>query len=116
MEALARWDDPNYGMLSPGLFIPILEGKGLIYRLDSYVIGHVCYDIRRWQVDGLTVVPVSLNLSRIDFELCDIIGILEENVRKYNVQKSLIHIEITESTLNSQEDLLAARIKEFHSV
>ena len=116
MEALARWDDPNYGMLSPGLFIPILEGKGLIYRLDSYVIGQVCYDIRRWQDEGLTVVPVSLNLTRIDFELCDIIGILEENVRKYNVQKSLIHIEITESTLNSQEDLIAEKIKEIHSL
>lgn len=115
MEALARWDDPNYGFLSPGVFIPTLEEKHLIHKLDMCVLERVCRDLKTWEDNGIPVVPVSFNLSRLDFELCDAIGIIEKTVRKYKIQTSLLHIEITESTLGTNEDYISNIIDRAHS-
>jgi len=115
MEALARWDDPNYGFLSPGVFIPTLEEKHLIHKLDMCVLDRVCRDLKNWEDNGIPTVPVSFNLSRLDFELCDAIGIIEKTVRKYRIQTSLLHIEITESTLGTNEDYISNIIDRAHS-
>jgi diguanylate cyclase (GGDEF)-like protein len=99
-EALVRWMDPNIGMMNPGEFIETLEQFHLIHQLDIYVIKKVCEDHKRLIEAGEPVVPVSVNISRLDFELCDIFGILEEERAKNNVPRNMIDIEITESALN----------------
>ncbi|WP_051688674.1 sensor domain-containing phosphodiesterase [Butyrivibrio sp. AE2032] len=100
-EALVRWIDPNYGMLSPGDFIDTLEQYHLIHLVDTYVIRKVCQDYARMSEEGKEIVPVSLNISRLDFELCDIFGIVEATREKYGVPKNMLDLEITESALNS---------------
>ncbi len=99
-EALVRWNDPKVGMLNPGDFIETLENFHLIHLVDSFVIRKVCEDYRRLSEAGEDVVPVSINFSRLDFELCDIVSILEETRKKYDVPVEMIDIEITESALN----------------
>ena len=99
-EALVRWIDPNIGMLSPGEFIDTLEQFHLIHLVDKYVIKRVCKDYRMLLDAGEPMVPVSVNISRLDFELCDIFGIVEETRHEYDVPRSMIDLEITESTLN----------------
>ncbi|EWM53554.1 bifunctional diguanylate cyclase/phosphodiesterase [Ruminococcus flavefaciens] len=115
LEALARWQDPNYGLLSPGSFIEILEEYRQIYKLDKYIIEEVCRDYRRSIDNKLPFPPVSLNFSRLDFELCDIVGYLCETVEKYDVPKQFIDIEITESALTDQQDFLPNAIKNLRS-
>ncbi|MCR5098666.1 MAG: GGDEF and EAL domain-containing protein [Lachnospiraceae bacterium] len=99
-EALVRWADPKMGMLSPGDFIETLEEFHLIHLVDSYVIKVMCRDYNRLLKEGAAMVPASINISRLDFELCDIFGILEETRREYDVPREMIDIEITESALN----------------
>ena len=98
-EALARWMDPVYGQLFPNEFIPVLEEYRLIHKLDRAIFEAVCKDLRESIDEGKPVVPVSLNFSRLDFELMDAVTELENLVLKYNVPKDLIHVEVTESAL-----------------
>lgn len=98
-EALARWIDPNYGFLSPGDFIPILEDTRLIHKLDAHIIDYVCRNMRGAIDRGRKVVPVSINFSRLDFELMDIVKLLDDILEKYNLNKHYLHVEITESAL-----------------
>ena len=99
-EALVRWKDPHIGLLSPSDFVETLEQFHLIHLVDTYVIRKVCEDYSRLRNAGEPVVPVSVNLSRLDFELCDIFGIIEATRREHNVPRDMIDLEITESALN----------------
>lgn len=105
-EALARWDDPTYGLLPPYAFIDTLEEFREIDKLDRCVIEQVCRDLRAEIDAGKDVVPVSLNFSRLDFELYDVPEFLAEMSHKYDVPSSLLDVEITESALTEQLGVL----------
>ena len=98
-EALARWMDPVYGQLFPNDFIPVLEEYRLIHKLDKSIFESACRDLREAIDAGKPVVPVSLNFSRLDFELMDAATELDSLVAKYRIPKDLIHVEVTESAL-----------------
>ena len=98
-EALARWMDPVYGQLFPNEFIPVLEEYRLIHKLDKAIFESVCRDLRAALDAGRPVVPVSLNFSRLDFELMDAVQELESLVTRYGISKDLLHVEVTESAL-----------------
>ena len=114
LEALARWIDPQYGFLSPGQFIPALENASIIYKLDAEILRLVCKDIRYNTDNGLPVLPISINFSRADFGLVDIVEIVNKTVDEFNVPHHLIHIEITESALTDEEAVLKDTIKRLH--
>ena len=102
-EALARWIDPVRGMLPPDAFIPVLEQAKRIHRLDSFVIETVCRRIRQSVENNQTPIPVSINLSRMDFTHCDIFSVVDENARAFHILHDFLYIEITESVLAEQE-------------
>ena len=110
LEALARWHDPNYGLMPQGQFIETLEEYRQIHKLDKCIIRQVCRDYRNAADKNLPFVPVSLNFSRLDFELCDIVQFLDEMVAEYSVPKAFLDIEITESALVDRQDLLTNAI------
>ena len=97
MEALARWIDPVKGFLSPGEFIPPLEESRQLYKLDLYMIEEVCKRYKDCHDKGLPIVPISFNLSRMDFLTCDIFNKVQELADKYHVPHHMLNIEITES-------------------
>lgn len=99
LEALSRWDDPHYGMLNPGDFISALEETHQIVHLDLYVIKQICMDMRNAMNLGLSVVPVSFNLSRLDFITSDIFTEVERILAQYQIPRAMIYIEITESII-----------------
>ena len=105
-EALARWVDPTYGFLSPGVFIPVLEEYRQIHKLDACIFEQVCRNMREAMDAGKPVVPVSLNFSRLDFELMDAVGLLEDLIRKYDIPRNYLHVEITESALTDSMGVL----------
>ena len=115
-EALARWVDPVKGLLSPADFIPILEDAGLIYKLDLYVLEQVLEKIRRQVKAGLYVVPHSINLSRADFDACDIVEEIRRRVDEAGVSRDRITIEITESVIGSDFDFMKAQIERFQAL
>ncbi len=112
-EALARWIDPQYGTISPAIFVDVLESVHLVHKLDIYIIDQVCADIRNDMDYGMAVEPVSVNLSRLDFSLCDILSEINKCRAKYDIPVNLLNIEITESAVASGEDFLGDEIKRF---
>ena len=105
-EVLARWIDPVYGRLSPAEFIPVLEEYRLIHKLDRSIFESACRDLREALDAGRKVVPVSLNFSRLDFELMDAVSELDALCEKYGVARDLVHVEVTESALTDNFALL----------
>ena len=112
-EALARWIDPKRGMISPLIFIDVLEKVHLIHKLDAYIIEQVCKDLRDDIDSGYAYQPISVNLSRLDFELSDIKKIVDNAVAKYNVPKEYIVLEVTESAFASDLESLGDIIRCF---
>lgn len=113
-EALARWNNPEYGNLMPNDFVPVLENAKKIYLLDSFVIRQVCKDqYKIEQMTGLSPVPVSINLTRLDFELCDMLAILEEEVKKYKLSRNLIQIEISEAEITTDRKGIKIELERF---
>lgn len=96
VEILARWQSERYGFLFPDEFIPALEQYQLIHKLDLEVIRLACSLWSQTHELG-TNVPIGINLSRLDFELCDIYSRIREIMSCYDVPVDQFHIEVTES-------------------
>lgn len=96
-EALCRWFR-NGKVISPGEFIPVLEGSKAICMLDFYMLDHVCRDIRRWLDEGREAVKVSVNLSRLHLGDEDLLESILRIIDKYKVPHHFIEIELTETT------------------
>ena len=115
-EALSRWIDPEKGVLSPADFIPILENARLIYKLDLYVLDRVLEKINRQKEAGLTIVPHSINLSRSDFDACDMVEEIRRRVDAAGVPRDRITIEITESIIGSDFDFIKEQVTRFQQL
>ena len=114
-EALARWDDPERGLLSPALFVPTLEDARLIHKLDACVVEDVCHHLALRRAQGQGVVPASVNLSRLDFGLCDMLGLVSEACARWEIPHDMLAVEITESALTSNGADLRREMDRFRS-
>ena len=115
-EALARWIDPVKGMLSPADFIPILEDMKLIYKVDLHIVDIILERIKTQMETGAYVVPISINLSRADFESCDIVEEIDNRVKVSGIPRELLTIEITESIVGENFDYMKEQIKRFQKL
>ena len=113
-EALARWIDPQKGMIPPLSFIPILEDYKISYKLDLYVVEQVCKKLNAQRDYGMFVVPNTINLSRTDFYVCDMVKEIKKRVDAAGIDHNLIIIEITESILIDDLDYMKIQIDRFH--
>ena len=113
-EALARWNNPEYGFLLPSDFVPVLENSKKIYLLDCFVIKQVCMDERNVIDRGMDPVPVSINLTRLDFAMIDILNVLEEETAKYNIPRYLINIEISENEITAYKQEVKEELQRLH--
>ncbi|SER47693.1 EAL domain-containing protein [Parafannyhessea umbonata] len=116
VEALTRWRDPEFGLITPDTFVPVLEEANLSYKLDTFVIRHVCQSLRRHLDEGREPVAVSFNLSRVDFISCDPLEVLEDAVRTYGVPRDMLHAEVTESIAMRDETRIKVAIERFHEM
>ena len=114
-EALTRWEDPKLGYISPHDFITTLEQYKEIHRLDIYVLNNVCQSLKARSENNLPLLPVSINLSRLDFELCDIFQEFEHAIAKNNISRNMLKIEITESVYGNDMTVLDLGIEKFRA-
>ena len=115
-EALSRWIDPDKGFLSPAEFIPALEESRLIYKLDLYVVEQVLEKIKKMAEAGMYLIPQSVNLSRSDFDSCDIVEEIRRRVDDAGIDRSLLTIEITESVIGSNFDFMKEQVERFQGL
>lgn len=107
-EALVRWNDGGK-IVPPGEFIPLFERNGFICKIDFYVLDHVCASIRHWLDQGLRMVPVSVNFSKVHFNNARFAEQIVEVVRKHSVPAKYIEIEFTETVdFQDKESLIRA--------
>lgn len=113
-EALARWEDPNLGVLSPIDFIPVLEKHDQVYEVDLNILRQTCVFYQKLQASGTPVHSFSVNFSRYDFTrphfFEDVVGIVDE----YEVPHEAIKLEVTESVLFENEKLFRQAFYAFH--
>jgi EAL domain-containing protein (putative c-di-GMP-specific phosphodiesterase class I) len=99
MEALIRWNSSKFGLVSPGLFIPILEETGMIIDVGKWIIHTVCRQIKEWMDKGYkpSIVPVYVNLSLAQFAQRDLLDFIEKTIVETGIYPSFLGFEITES-------------------
>ncbi len=95
-EALVRWVHPTRGLIPPQEFIPLFESNGFISQVDYYIWEEVCKDLRKLRDAGYDVLPVSVNVSRMELYLnieSQLLGLMN----KYQIPTKLFRLEITET-------------------
>ena len=113
-EALMRWRDPEHGMQYPSDFIPVLEKNDLIYRADMHVFESVCRLLKKCIDDNISVVPISVNMSRYDIYKKDYVDAIEDIRRKYDVPVKYLRVEITESSAIGGMELITEVLNRLH--
>lgn len=115
-ECLARWHDPVRGLLPPAEFVPQLEKAGLIYKLDLYVLEQVLEKLQEMTAAGMTPAKQSVNLSRSDFDACDIVEEIRRRVDAADIDRGMISVEITESIIGSDFDFMKEQVRRFRDL
>lgn len=111
-EALVRWQHPTEGLLPPGRFIPLFEKNGFIMTLDRYVWEKACMYLRSWLDEGLSPLPVSVNISRLNLYNPRLVPIFRSLTEKYGIAPSMLHLEITETAFMDDSALLIDVVKQ----
>ena len=115
-EALVRWQHPELGMISPGVFIPLFEENGLIQDLDHYVWRQTARQIRIWKDEIGYTVPVSVNVSRVDMYDANIVYSLLDILEESKLEAGDLHLEVTESAYAEDAEQIIETVKRLRSM
>ncbi len=112
-EALIRWNHPDLGFISPGVFIPLFEENGTIRDVDRYVWREAARQIRKWKEKYGYTIPVSVNISRIDVMDKSLVNDIRQIVDEEGIGVGDMYLEITESAYNSEIEQANTSIEKF---
>lgn len=115
-EALIRWNNPDMGFISPVDFIPLFERNGFIVNIDMFVFEEVCKTLRKWLNKGYNPVPISVNISRVHLHRDNFIENITELINKYNISPKFIELELTESVVFDNLNILIDIIKRLKKI
>ncbi|MBU6247020.1 MAG: EAL domain-containing protein [Xanthomonadaceae bacterium] len=116
LEALARWTHPTRGQLPPSMFIPLAEDCGLIARLGERVVREVAGQIARWRAEGLTLVPVAINLSMQEIQAADFVPSLLRTLAETGLDRHAIEFEITETAAMTDVHTTLRHLRELEAL
>lgn len=116
VEALLRWDNPEFGVVSPGDFIPLAEQTGLINQIGRWVLKEACRQSKRWQESGLPPVRVAVNLSVEQFHNPNLILYIREALEETGLDPAYLELEITESCAIRETNYISRVLQEIKSL
>jgi EAL domain-containing protein (putative c-di-GMP-specific phosphodiesterase class I) len=116
VEALVRWVHPNRGLIPPAQFIPIAEDCGLILPIGKWVLREACRQLKVWLDAGLHVVPVSVNVSSLEFRSGDFIGGLRAILKETHLDPSYLELELTETVLMQRAESTTSVLRALKSI
>ena len=114
-EALTRWIDKDGSLIPPASFIPALEESGFVVTLDKYIWQGVASWLRKRIDQGLRVIPISLNVSRVDILACDVAKHMSALAAQYNLPPELMRIEITETAYTGESEAVDKLTADLHN-
>lgn len=115
-EALARWYRADGSILTPYHFVEISEKMGLIREIDELIFEDVCIKLRDWKAQGISCVPISVNLSRAYLNSLNCIDHLKKILDRYEIPSHYIQFEITETCIVDSEQQLNEIINKMHAL
>ncbi|WP_291651039.1 EAL domain-containing protein [Clostridium sp.] len=116
-ECLVRWNSKSKGVISPEKFIYILEKDKSIIELDFYILNEAFKIINRWSSNGLKLIPISVNISRITLIEDDtFITRLNYLIKKYNIDTKYLEIELTERIMLRETSKIVSVIKKIRDL
>lgn len=105
-EALVRWEGKDKKMIYPDAFIPIFERTGFITKLDFFMFEEACKTLKRWEKMGNIPLKISVNISRKNLNVPEFIPNLLECSKKYGIDKNQLELELTESCVFDNVELM----------
>jgi diguanylate cyclase (GGDEF)-like protein/PAS domain S-box-containing protein len=115
IEALLRWNSPQWGHVSPGEFIPIAESTGLIVPLGEWVLRTALAQLRVWRDMGLPPLLLAVNLSAVQFNQTDLPELIAQVLQEAGVPPQCLELELTEAVAMKNPEAAAARIAALES-
>lgn len=115
MEALLRWDHPEFGLIKPDDFIPLAEETGLIVAIGEWVLERACRQNIKWQNQGLPIMRIAVNISGYQLQQADFLKRLERVVAATGMPFEQLEIEITESVIMQNPDFTIHVLNEVQS-
>ena len=116
MEALVRWQSKDKGLIPPGKFIPVLEDTGMIIEVGEWILREAVRQVKEWQNNGYPVVPVSVNLSLIQFRQRDLTDMVKRAMGEFGFYPSLLTLEITESAFMQDIEFTNSILQELKGI
>lgn len=116
VEALLRWQHPEFGMVMPGRFIPLAEVSGLIIPIGDWVLAQACRQAAAWQAQGLPPLHMSVNLSAIQFRRGDVGRSVDSALASAGLDPALLTLEITESILMQDNESTACQLQQLKAM
>lgn len=116
VEALARWNHPDLGLIEPDRFIPIAEESGLIVRLGEWVLREACRQCKAWHETGLAAVRVCVNASARQFREKTWVSCVRETLRETGLEPRYLELELTESMLMRDVSQTVATMQELRAI
>ena len=113
LEALIRWRRPEYGLLPPGTFIPVLEETGIIREVGEWTMRETWRQVKAWLDKGYPMVPVSVNFSPVQFRCCELPAMVERVMQETGMDPHYIFLEITETALMQDVEFTRTVLKQF---
>ena len=110
VEALVRWQHPEWGLVPPGRFIGVAEKAGLIRPIGDWVLQRALTDAAAWQAAGLTVVPVAVNLSMAQFRHEGLLDTVAQALARSGLPPGMLELELTESVAMEDSKFTIATI------
>jgi len=111
VEALLRWNHPDRGVIPPAQFVPIAESTGLILPIGRWVIGEACRQLRVWLDGGLAPVPLSVNISVVEFRSREFAATVRTILEETGVPPQYLELELSESALMKHADSTVSALK-----
>jgi EAL domain-containing protein (putative c-di-GMP-specific phosphodiesterase class I) len=115
-EALLRWQHPELGLVPPDKFIPIAENSGLITSIGEWVLRTACSQAKQWERDGFPPVPVAVNVSAVQFRQEGFVELIRSVLGETGLSPQFLELEITESLLMSNADVIPSVLRELHKM
>ncbi|MBI5098873.1 MAG: EAL domain-containing protein [Nitrospirae bacterium] len=112
LEALIRWHRTDKTVVLPADFIPLAEETGLIIPISNWVIHTACEQNKAWQAAGFSNIPISVNISNLQFQQKNFVNTIVQVLRDTGLRPGNIILEITESTIMHNADMVFATLYE----
>nr|WP_321266470.1 EAL domain-containing protein [uncultured Sulfurimonas sp.] len=116
LEALVRWNHPSLGIISPDRFISIAEETKMILQIGEIVLKQACKDIKKWKDEGLCRGRIAVNVSGVQLEHSDFAEIIKENLKNYEVDPSMLEVEVTESMVMKNPERWISILEEIRQI